>query len=86
VVDVGCGAGTEIGYLATKGWRAVGVDLSGAAPNRAKHEHAGVPLVQADVFSLPFPPAVFDLVVDRGCFTISAPRSGPTTPTRYGGC
>jgi SAM-dependent methyltransferase len=73
VVDVGCGAGTEIAYLAAKGWRAIGVDLSRAALNRAKHEHAGVPFVQADVLSLPFPSAVFDLVVDRGCFHYLSP-------------
>jgi SAM-dependent methyltransferase len=67
-VDLGCGAGTEVGYLASRGRRAVGVDLSRAALNRGKREHADVSFVQGDVLSLPFPSGAFDLALDRGCF------------------
>jgi len=67
-VDIGCGAGTEIAYLAAKGWNAVGVDLSRTALNLAKREHASVSFVRADVLSLPFPSGAFHLAVDRGCF------------------
>ena len=28
VIDIGCGLGTEIAYLAARGWDAVGVDLT----------------------------------------------------------
>jgi SAM-dependent methyltransferase len=34
-VDIGCGAGTEAAYLATRGWRTVGIDLSRPALDRA---------------------------------------------------
>jgi SAM-dependent methyltransferase len=67
-LDLGCGGGTEIGYLAARGWRAVGVDLSRAALNRAKRDHADVSFVQGDVLSLPFPSGAFDFALDRGCF------------------
>jgi SAM-dependent methyltransferase len=41
VLDVGCGLGTEAGYLGSAGWQAVGVDLSEAAIARAAARHAG---------------------------------------------
>lgn len=72
-VDIGCGLGTEIAYLAAQGWHAVGVDLSRAALDRAKREHPDVPIAQADVLSLPFPAAAFHLVLDRGCFHYLSP-------------
>lgn len=67
-IDIGCGAGTEIAYLAGRGWRAVGVDLSKTPLNLARCEHPDVPVVQADVLSLPFPSGTFDVALDRGCF------------------
>jgi len=70
-VDLGCG--TEIAYLAARGWHAVGIDLSRAALDRARHEHPDVPFVQADVLSLPFPSGAFRLVLDRGCFHYLSP-------------
>jgi 2-polyprenyl-3-methyl-5-hydroxy-6-metoxy-1,4-benzoquinol methylase len=30
-VDVGCGLGSEAGYLASLGWQVAGIDLSGTA-------------------------------------------------------
>jgi SAM-dependent methyltransferase len=72
-VDLGCGLGTEAAYLAVRGWRAVGVDLSGPALERARREHPGVPIAQADVLSLPFPSAMFHLALDRGCFHYLSP-------------
>lgn len=68
VADIGCRAGTEIAYLAAKGWNAVGIDLSKPALDLAKREHAEVLFVQADGLSLPFPSEVFHLALDRGCF------------------
>lgn len=72
-VDIGCGVGTEVAYLAARGWNAVGVDLSRAALNLAKREHASVSFVRADVLSLPFPPGAFHLALDRGCFHYLSP-------------
>lgn len=67
-VDAGCGAGSEIAYLASRGWYAAGVDLSAPALMLARREQRGVPFVQADVLALPFAAGAFDLMLDRGCF------------------
>jgi len=65
-VDIRCGLGTEIAYLAAQGWNAVGVDLSWAALVRAKREHSDVSFAQADVLSLPLWSGAFHLALDRG--------------------
>lgn len=67
-IDIGCGLGTEIAYLAAQGWSAIGVDLSAAAVGQAKREHAGASFARADALALPFASGVFDLALDRGCF------------------
>jgi len=73
VVDIGCGLGTEIAYLAARGWKAAGIDLSDVALVRAKGAHSGVPFVQADVLTLPFAAGALDLALDRGCFHYLSP-------------
>jgi SAM-dependent methyltransferase len=35
-LDVGCGLGTEAGYLASVGWRVAGIDLSATALRRGR--------------------------------------------------
>jgi SAM-dependent methyltransferase len=67
-VDLGCGLGSEIGYLAGRGWRGLGVDLAAAALGRASAAHRGVGFARADVTRLPVGDGAADLVVDRGCF------------------
>jgi SAM-dependent methyltransferase len=67
-VDLGCGLGTEIGYLAERGWRGLGVDLSVAALARASARHPGAAFARADVTNLPLSAGSADLLVDRGCF------------------
>jgi SAM-dependent methyltransferase len=67
-LDVGCGLGTEAGYLASAGWRAAGIDLSQTALRRAAAGHGDVAFVRADVCALPFARCCFDAAVDRGCF------------------
>lgn len=68
VVDLGCGLGTEVGYLASKGWRGLGVDLSGAALTRARTGEHAASFARADVTSLPLAAGSVDLLIDRGCF------------------
>jgi SAM-dependent methyltransferase len=68
VLDVGCGAGTEVGFLAAAGVRAVGIDLSERALRIASVAHAAARYVRADVVRLPFAVAGFDAAIDRGCF------------------
>lgn len=67
-LDVGCGLGTEIGWLADQGMQAVGVDVSAIACARAQELHPEALFVRADVRHLPFSESAFDLVLDRGCF------------------
>ena len=68
VVDLGCGLGTEVGYLASRGWRAIGVDLSGPALSRATSGQSGACFARADVTRLPLRAGTADLMLDRGCF------------------
>jgi SAM-dependent methyltransferase len=73
VLDVGCGLGTEAGYLASAGWRAVGIDLSEAAIARAAAGHDDAAFLRANARRLPFHPHCFDAAIDRGCFHYLAP-------------
>jgi SAM-dependent methyltransferase len=67
-VDLGCGLGSEIGYLAARGWQGLGIDLSPEALTRARARDAGPAYVRADVTRLPLAAGSADLVLDRGCF------------------
>jgi SAM-dependent methyltransferase len=67
-VDLGCGLGSELGYLARRGWRGFGVDLSQAALGRARARYPDVAFARADVTKLPVQSGSADLLLDRGCF------------------
>lgn len=68
VADLGCGLGTDIGYLARQGWRTVGVDLSMPALSGAHSMHTNTRFVRAELTRLPLPTSGIDLLLDRGCF------------------
>jgi SAM-dependent methyltransferase len=85
VLDLGCGLGVEVAALTTRGFDAVGVDLSAAAIGKAGELHPGLDFRVADVRALPFPPASFDVLVDRGCLHYLAPPTGGNTRGRPGG-
>ena len=80
-LDLGCGHGTNVVYLAQHRWDAVGVDFVPSAIGRAKRRarDAGVGerarFLVADVTSLPDLGAPFDLALDMGCLH-SVPASG----------
>jgi SAM-dependent methyltransferase len=69
-LDVGCGTGTNVVYLARHGWEAVGVDFAGRAIAKARQRarDAGVSstFVVGDVTRLPVA-GLFDLALDLGC-------------------
>ena len=67
-IDLGCGLGSEAGYLASRGWRCLGLDLSSPALHRAKSAHPATAFARADVTALPVGAATADLLLDRGCF------------------
>jgi ubiquinone/menaquinone biosynthesis C-methylase UbiE len=70
-IDLGCGTGADVVFLAQQGIDAVGLDISPKALElaRTRADDAGVTAtwVEGDVLDLPFADAEFDLVVDRGC-------------------
>lgn len=68
VLDVGCGLGTEAGYLASLGWRVSAIDLSAVALGRAAGLWPAASFLRADVRALPFRARSLDIAVDRGCF------------------
>ncbi|MBB6669995.1 class I SAM-dependent methyltransferase [Cohnella nanjingensis] len=72
VLDVGCGAGSEAIFLAKRGYRVIGVDLSAAALNiareRANRAEVQVDWRQGDALKLPLENRYVDMVNDRGCF------------------
>ena len=68
VLDLGCGLGTELAYLAGLGFSGIGIDLSAAALQRAHIQLPVVAFVRADVLQMPVAAAACDVLIDRGCF------------------
>jgi SAM-dependent methyltransferase len=74
-IDIGCGPGTNVAYLARLGLRTIGVDLAGGALTlavtrlRAKAPEllSRISFVQADVTALPFDQAQARYMLDIGC-------------------
>jgi SAM-dependent methyltransferase len=72
-LDLGCGTGTNVIYLAQHGWDAVGVDFSHPAIEQARRKSTGVPgarFTEGDVSRLARLgiEGPFDFVLDIGCF------------------
>lgn len=70
-IDLGCGIGENVIYLAKEGFVATGVDISSRAIAKAyrKARNAGVSpaLITGDVTDLTGIKKKFDLIVDNGC-------------------
>ena len=71
-IDLGCGTGTNVLYLAERGWEVTGVDFVGRAIAAAKRKLGSHPatLLAADVTNLAALalPGPYDLALDMGCF------------------
>jgi len=72
-LDLGCGTGTNVIYLAQHGWQAVGVDFSPAAIQQARkkaRDTKGATFVEGDVSQLSHLgiDGPFDFVLDIGTF------------------
>ena len=64
VLEVGCGAGLGLGYLAMRARRVVGGEYTDGLLRTARgHYGRRIPLVRLDAQNLPFPTASFDLVL-----------------------
>jgi ubiquinone/menaquinone biosynthesis C-methylase UbiE len=76
VLEVGCGAGANVWYLAEQGFTVTGLDVSRTALHRAeqllaKRGQTGQ-LVCGNLTELPFSPAQFDVLIDLGA-TVCVP-------------
>lgn len=72
-LDIGCGTGTNVSYLASRGYDAVGIDVSRLAIERAAestNSDGRVEFRQLDFLADEPPETPFALVFDRGCFHV----------------
>ena len=72
-LDLGCGTGTNVLWLAQRGWTAIGVDFSSLAIESARRKAdwtSGAMFVEGDVTRLSElgVEGPFDLLLDIGCF------------------
>jgi cyclopropane fatty-acyl-phospholipid synthase-like methyltransferase len=71
-LDIGCGTGTNLLYLAQQHWQVTGIDYAPRAINKARRKLAEYPktLLVADVTKLSelVLPGPYDLALDMGCF------------------
>jgi len=75
-IDVGCGPGTNVAYLARLGLTVIGTDLAGSALTLAQQRlrmepaalRARMYFLQSDVTALPFYHVGADYMLDIGCF------------------
>ncbi len=81
VLDVGCGTGEHVLYLARRGHEAWGIDSAPLAIEKAKQKSTerGVhaTFVVADAFELRLLDRTFDTVIDSGLFHVFAPELRP---------
>lgn len=82
ILEVGCGRGVALPelYRILSPTRITGIDIDAealdAAAENARRRGAVIELIPADVRSLPFPDASFDIVVDFGtCYHIARPEA-----------
>ncbi len=60
VLDVGCGVGTDVGYLTSKNFKVEGIDLSGKMLEIAKNKHPDAIFRNADMRNLDYQENSFD--------------------------
>ena len=63
VLDIGCGTGTTVEYLASYGVQATGVDIAESRLQQARKKLPQLQLVYGDGHSLPFGKSCFDGVI-----------------------
>jgi SAM-dependent methyltransferase len=75
-LDLGTGPATQAVWLAKKGFKVIGSDLSEAAINRARNVYANeknLEFIVDNILNSKFKDNEFDYIFDRGCFHVLAP-------------
>ena len=75
-LDLGTGPATQSIWLAKRGFKVIGSDLSEAAINRAREIYANeenVNFIVDDILNSKFKDDDFDYIFDRGCFHVLLP-------------
>jgi SAM-dependent methyltransferase len=75
-LDLGTGPATQAIWLAKRGFKVIGSDLSEAAVNRARKIYANeksVIFIVDDILNSKFNENEFDYIFDRGCFHVLTP-------------
>jgi ubiquinone/menaquinone biosynthesis C-methylase UbiE len=71
ILEIGCGKGAQIWYLANEGFDVYGIDGSStaimSAKDKLKKAHLSATLIVGDVIKLGYPDSYFDCVVDVEC-------------------
>lgn len=62
LLDLGCGEGTRLNWLLSKGQIGIGVDLSSKAIDRGRKNYPKIKFIQADLEQVPLESNDFDLV------------------------
>ena len=66
ILDVGCGTGKDTGYMASKGFEIIGVDLSEGMLAKAKAKYPDLDLRLEDMRKLDFPKNNFEFLKING--------------------
>lgn len=75
VLDVGCGAGTDLGGLFTRGGTVIGVDRDPVMVAEARDRHPAAVVHEGDAHALPLPGSSVDRVrVDRMLHQVASPE------------
>ena len=78
VLDIGCGSGEFAAWLASRGFRVLGIDCSSAAIDRARSQHGEISgsleFKALDICRELPGPAKFNAVFDRGCYQVVLER------------
>lgn len=81
-LDVCCGSGNNVAYLAENDFDCYGIDISKTAIGYAREKVAAAgktcELLIGNVLNLPYPNNIFTLVFDRGCFHSQLPAERKT--------
>jgi len=63
LIDIGCGVGSNLSFLQSLGFRAIGVDSEIYSLSLAKRRLSAIPLINGDLLKLPFKTNSVELVI-----------------------